>query len=103
MALVKSGDQEAKNAAERADALHKQFTRLQRIVETRIQLALIYVSFLKLVQQVQSSVEIKFHPDFVFSTGNANRKYNMIWISFNNLHGKTLWEMTKFYLKYTYF
>lgn len=54
MALVKSGDQEAKNAAERADALHKQYTRLQRVVENRIQLALIYVSFLKLKQQVCS-------------------------------------------------
>ncbi|XP_025104045.1 coiled-coil domain-containing protein 141-like isoform X3 [Pomacea canaliculata] len=61
MALVKSGDQEAKNAAERADALHKQFTRLQRIVETRIQLALIYVSFLKLVQQLSTSLDSLQH------------------------------------------
>ena len=61
MALVKSGDQEAKNAAERADALHKQYTRLQRVVENRIQLALIYVSFLKLKQQVCSFDRFSWH------------------------------------------
>ncbi|XP_076451161.1 coiled-coil domain-containing protein 141-like [Babylonia areolata] len=57
MDLVKSGDQEAKQAAERADALHKQYSRLQRVVENRIQLALIYVSFLKLKQQLSSSLD----------------------------------------------
>lgn len=45
--LVKSGDREAQPAAEKVDALHKQYQRLQRVVEQRIHVALVYVSFHK--------------------------------------------------------
>ncbi|XP_060064415.1 titin-like, partial [Ylistrum balloti] len=54
--LVKSGDQEAQTAAGKVDTLHKQMQKLHRIVEVRIQLSLVYLSFHKLVQQLTTSM-----------------------------------------------
>jgi hypothetical protein len=51
--LVKSGDQEAQNAAEKVDTLHQQMQRIHRVIEFRIQLSLVYLSFHKKVQQVK--------------------------------------------------
>ncbi|ESO86305.1 hypothetical protein LOTGIDRAFT_167354 [Lottia gigantea] len=55
--LVKSGDQEAQAAAEKVDALHKQITRIRRMVEIRIQLALLYVSFYRLGHQLKHNLD----------------------------------------------
>lgn len=51
VSLVKSGDQEAKSAAEKVDHLTKQIQRLHRVTEVRIKLSLHYVSFHRLLQQ----------------------------------------------------
>lgn len=50
--LVKSGDQEAQSAAEKVDTLHQQMQKIHRVIEFRIQLSLVYLSFHKKVQQV---------------------------------------------------
>ncbi|RUS90398.1 hypothetical protein EGW08_001893, partial [Elysia chlorotica] len=55
--LLQSGDQGASQAADRARQLDQQFERLHRIVEVRIQLALMYVSFLRLTQQLSSNLD----------------------------------------------
>ncbi|KAK3083136.1 hypothetical protein FSP39_014900 [Pinctada imbricata] len=54
--LVKSGDQEAHTAAEKVDTLRKQIKRLTVIVETRIQISIVYVTFHKLVQQLSNNM-----------------------------------------------
>ncbi|VDI56857.1 titin [Mytilus galloprovincialis] len=53
--LVKSGDQEAHNAAEKVDTLHQQMQRIHRVIEFRITLSLVYLSFHKKVQQFQNN------------------------------------------------
>ncbi|CAG5126015.1 unnamed protein product [Candidula unifasciata] len=55
--LVKSGDQEAQQAADRAHELEQQYLQLQHMVENRIQLALIYISFHRLAQQLSSNLD----------------------------------------------
>ncbi|XP_046554795.1 uncharacterized protein LOC124264120 [Haliotis rubra] len=54
--LVRSGDQEAQSAAEKVDNMRKQLNRLHRVTETRIQLALYYVSFLRLANQMVTNM-----------------------------------------------
>ncbi|BFZ21917.1 hypothetical protein BsWGS_24956 [Bradybaena similaris] len=55
--LVKSGDQGAQQAADRAHELEVQYQQLQHMVENRIHLALIYISFHRLAQQLSSNLD----------------------------------------------
>ncbi|CAL1540818.1 unnamed protein product, partial [Lymnaea stagnalis] len=59
--LVQSGDQAGQQAADKARDIEHQFQRLQRVVETRIQLALMYVSFHRLAQQLSSNLDALEH------------------------------------------